>query len=62
MKISFSFNNKFDSKVIYVLYIQKNFVNFNKSHPLYLMHLNTFFWEGVRMSQQTLKGVHGTTG
>jgi hypothetical protein len=23
------------------------------------MHLNTFFWEGVRMFRQTVKGAHG---
>jgi hypothetical protein len=33
---------------------------FKKPHSLYFMQLNTIFCEGVRGSQQTLKGVRGT--
>jgi len=32
------------------------FVSFSKSHYLYLMHVNTFFGEGVYRFHQTLKG------
>jgi hypothetical protein len=34
------------------------FVSFSKSHYLYFMHLNTFFWDVVCGFRQTLKGVH----
>jgi len=40
----------------------KKFDNFNKSHYLSFVHLNKFFWEGVRKFYQTLKGVHETRG
>ena len=29
-------------------------------YVFYFMHLNTFFWEGVRRFHQNLKGVSGT--
>jgi hypothetical protein len=32
------------TKVIHGLWTPKMFVNFNKSHYLYFMHLNTFFF------------------
>jgi hypothetical protein len=35
------------NKVIYGIYTPKMFVNFNKSHCLWFMHLNASFWEGV---------------
>ena len=43
MKLAFHSRIKCGNKVIYVLQIQKRFVNVNKSHSLYFMHLNTFF-------------------
>jgi len=36
------------------------FVDFNKSHYFYFMHLNAYSPEGVRRFHQTLKEAHGT--
>jgi len=46
--------------MFYGLYAPELFVNFNKFHSHYFMHVNTFFWEEVRTFLQTLKAAHGT--
>ena len=48
------------NKVICGLLSPEMFVDFNKSHYLYLINLNTFFREGICRFNQTLRGVHGT--
>ena len=60
MKFCFSSNNeRRQQSNLWPLRLQKCLLT-SVSHHLYFIHLNTFFWEGVRRFDHNLKGFHGT--